>query len=225
MISATSPADKDKRRRFSFFRSKSPEPIVTELEPCVVSPSSPTFSSNSSDTSDASGSSSQRRRDSVQSVASVEHDALPRTRAPSSLGQVLEAAPASLEVAPDGLPTYASATHPSAPVTYAFTRSSPFAMVLAPDATTGMGGHALYHVSVGVNVWMPSSAVTTVRRGGSETGPVVAILELGISSIPATITMGDVCKHLNQVYFRKSTSSRSAFEQWLLCHSRLKLSL
>lgn len=211
MILATSPADKDKRRRFSFFRSKSPEPIVTalEVEPRVVSPPSPTFSSNTSDTSDVSGSSSQRRRDSVQSVTSSEYDTLPRTRAPSSLGQVLEAATEILEeAAPDGLPTYASATHPSAPVTYAFTRSSPFAMVLAPDATAGMDGHALYHVSVGVNVWMPSSTVTTIRRGGSETGPVVAILELGISSVPATITMGDVCKHLNQVYFRKSTSSR-----------------
>lgn len=31
---------------------------------------------------------------------------------------------------------------------------------------------------------------------------------MGVSSVPATVTMGGVCRQLNQVYFRKSTSSR-----------------
>ncbi|GJE97770.1 hypothetical protein PsYK624_139910 [Phanerochaete sordida] len=81
-------------------------------------------------------------------------------------------------------------------------------MVLSPEGS-GTEASALYHISVGVNVWMPSMTVTTVRRGSSEAGPIVASLELGISSTPATVAIGQVCRPLNEVFFRKSTASSS----------------
>jgi hypothetical protein len=101
-----------------------------------------------------------------------------RARAPSSLGQVLEDAEAHVqETHPDGLPTYAGAMTSLVPVTYGFVRRSPFAMVVCPDSGCHGRGHGLFHVSVGVNVWMPSSTVTTIRRGGKEEGPIVAEIE------------------------------------------------
>lgn len=51
-------------------------------------------------------------------------------------------------------------------------------MVLVEDGGGALlEGQGLYHISVGVNIWMPSCTVTTVRRGPSESGPLVAQLE------------------------------------------------
>lgn len=66
-------------------------------------------------------------------------------------------------------PTY----HPSEDATtYEFSQTGPFTMAL----TSSAGGVPAYHISVGLNVWMPSSTVTYLRRGG-EDGPLVAQLE------------------------------------------------
>lgn len=82
------------------------------------------------------------------------------------------------EVNEDGLPTYAPTAIPSQAVTYRFARCSPFAMVLVEDKIASpVEDRGLYHISVGVNIWMPSCTVTTVRRGSSETGSQVAQLE------------------------------------------------
>ena len=85
----------------------------------------------------------------------------------------------------DGLPTYASATLPDAAVTYCFRRTSPFAMVLELEE---VAGHVLYHISVGVNIWMPSCTVTTVRRGAVEDGPIIAELECVLCRVYITLT-------------------------------------
>lgn len=98
-----------------------------------------------------------------------------RNRAPSSLRQVVEEGSLP-ETDASGLPTYASAVHPSTPTSYGFIRSGPFAMIVTPDAER-VREVGLYHVSVGVNIWMPSSTVTTIRRGSSEEGQMVAEIE------------------------------------------------
>lgn len=202
----------EKKRRFSLFRKRSAEPMVTILpvdgssnasdsSPRTLVPTSPT---------PTEASSSSSHLGSARSSPSLPSDTLPlpRTQRAPSLSQVLEDAqtPCIVDFDADALPTYASVAHPTQAVTYGFIRSSPFAMVVSPEGTH-MDGSGLYHISVGVNVWMPSMTVTTVRRGTNETGPIVASVELGISSSPATVTMGQVCRPLNEVYFRKSTTS------------------
>jgi len=113
----------------------------------------------------------------------------------------------ALEVDESGLPTYFSATYPTRPVAYHFEQASPFAMtIFCPDED--IAGTGKYHISVGLNVWMPSSCVTTVRRNG-EDGPVVAQLELGITTGPAVVTMSNYVRSVREVLYRKSTFSSS----------------
>ena len=150
----------EKKRRFSIFRGR--EPLVTVL-PVEGSPTtdeqSPRFTpiSTGSSTSEAWGSPLPAAESIYSTLASTSPDASNNKRE-------------------DGLPSYASATHPSSSMTYIFHRTSPFAMVLSPQSS-GTAGDALYHISVGVNVWMPSLTVTTVRRGSREDGPIAASIE------------------------------------------------
>ena len=85
-----------------------------------------------------------------------------------------------------GLPTYATAAFPGHAVTYRFAQAGPFAMRVAAEhvdadpverASVGVPALGRYHISVGVNVWAPRSYVTSVRRGLSEDGPLVAQIE------------------------------------------------
>ena len=76
-----------------------------------------------------------------------------------------------------GLPTYASAAYPSAPVAYRFAQAGPFAMVLTAGDEEEVPGLGRYHLSVGVNVLAPRSTVTSIRRGLSEDGPLIAQIE------------------------------------------------
>lgn len=173
------PAVQDKKRRFSFFGYRQPEPTVTVI-PIVNTPGqnddSPLEASALPISSGSTTSSSPvPRADSVSSTRSTFDDARSQPPAPS-LNQVLEDTRTGFDVHEDGLPTYASAAYPTKPVTYGFIRFSPFAMVVSPEVA-GMEQHGLYYISVGVNIWMPSMTVTTVRRGSREDGPVVASIE------------------------------------------------
>ncbi|KIP11596.1 hypothetical protein PHLGIDRAFT_124738 [Phlebiopsis gigantea 11061_1 CR5-6] len=197
----------EKKKRFSFFRRQST--TVVTIVP-VVDSSRESIGSNRPPSPPASTyttapSSPVLRAASVRSSTSS-------SRSPAralSVNQVLED---SIRIEPathaDGLPTYATAAYPTLAATYSFIRSSPFAMILSSD-TPGISPHRLYHISIGVNIWMPTMTVTTIRRGTRENGPVVASIELGISSSPATVTMGGVCRHLDNVIFRKSSTSNS----------------
>lgn len=166
----------EKKRKFSLFRSRQPEPVVAVIpvvdpqqqddRPSLHTPAMPVSSSS------ATLSTSVPIAD---PTISHSHDTRFRDPTPSS-DQVVGNMPSSSGTHNDGLPTYASATNLSEPVTYGFIRCSPFAMVLSPDGA-GVESHGLYHISIGVNIWMPSMTVTTVRRGSKEDGPVVASVE------------------------------------------------
>ncbi|KAI0803226.1 hypothetical protein BC629DRAFT_1284133 [Irpex lacteus] len=135
---------------------------------------------------------------------------MPHSLAPSSLRQVPENEETNVQGAStDELPAYSASMTPSVPVTYNFVRTSPFAMVVSAEGASNPREQGLYHVGVGANIWMPNCTVTTVRRGSNENGPIVAEIELGISSVAATVTIGGVSKTLQQVYFRKSSVSSS----------------
>ncbi|OBZ78854.1 hypothetical protein A0H81_01448 [Grifola frondosa] len=92
---------------------------------------------------------------------------VPEDAIPSPLGS---------EVDEHGLPTYASAAFPPRPVTYRFSQCSSFSMTLSGDSDTA---HAFgqYHISIGANVWMPKSCITSVRRGLAEDGEIIAQIE------------------------------------------------
>ncbi|CAL1694772.1 unnamed protein product [Somion occarium] len=106
---------------------------------------------------------------------------------------------------------YTNSAQISGPVVLQFVRCSPFAMVVTED----LGGVShpetgtKYHISVGVNIWMPNCTVTTIRRGPTEDGRLVAQLELGIMAGPATVTMAGQCRPLSSIMHRKSSSSSS----------------
>ncbi len=180
----------EKKRRWSLFRTRTSDSVLAAVTPIdstgndsrgVVADSlltSPTVSTSSSSLPLAMSESSTRAATLAGFIASTSGDFPLRSRAVSPLGRVQEHAstgPPHPKTDSEGLPTYASVTHPTAATTYLFTRTSPFAMVLHQD---GLGiEHALYHISVGVNIWIPSCTVTTVRRGAAEDGPIISQLE------------------------------------------------
>ncbi|KAI0789536.1 hypothetical protein C8Q75DRAFT_733757 [Abortiporus biennis] len=149
-------------------------------------------------------------------LSRVPEDELP-THVSQSSSPIVEILPQPLQqrldTHADGLPTYDSAAFPTRPTSYHFVRSSPFSMVVVEESigtqVRELEGHGVYHISVGLNVWMPNCTVTTIRRGGSDNGRVVAELELGIMEGPATITIGSNTRPLNEVVYRKTSSSSS----------------
>ena len=184
-IISSSPTDK--KRRFSWRRSRETEVAALPTLPQTDQPPSPTSGTlHSSDVTSPippilffphlSG------QDSIIPASPTPDDIVPspQPRTASSLGQVLEITETSgQEADADSLPAYAQAVAMTSavPVTYGFVRKSPFAMVVSPDGVLNAHGHGLYHISVGFNIWMPSCTVTTIRRGSSENGPIVAEVE------------------------------------------------
>lgn len=67
-------------------------------------------------------------------------------------------------------------------VTYAFRPLSPTTMILVPPES-----RPRYHISAGSNCFTPSSYITTIRRGGSEIGELVADFEMGDSTLPQSV--------------------------------------
>ena len=124
------------------------------------------FSSSSSPSSLFSGS----RRNTADSVSSgVDSFSYRSSCRRSPLDVVFEDSDAS-----DDLPNYSFAVYPREPVTYRFSQCSPYALVLVNDDGTAQ---PRYHISVGLNVWMPTAFTTTIREGGSNHGRLVAQLE------------------------------------------------
>ncbi|KAI4528300.1 hypothetical protein K523DRAFT_367866 [Schizophyllum commune Tattone D] len=83
-------------------------------------------------------------------------------------------------------PAYVDARRPTEPITYVFTPSGANAMLLLPPSQAA-DSRPLYHISVAMNVFVPTSFITTVRRGGTEEGPIVGDFEMGISNKASTV--------------------------------------
>ncbi|KAK7695157.1 hypothetical protein QCA50_002347 [Cerrena zonata] len=231
LLRSNSLEETTRKRRFSFFRNKSSTSTITTGSAELSSPVSPTDSGYSSSQVDARD--PERNMNISLPTSAPASPSLIRSRwtqgddNPSSsrlsLSTNLSRPPPPLYRVPehtlpilqhgtheDGLPTYSSAALSAKPTTYQFIRSSPFAMIVSEDFGASRSEvPGKYHISVGVNVWMPSCTITTIRRGGSEDGHLVAELELGIMAGPATITMGGQCRSLSSVMYRKSSTSNS----------------
>ncbi|KAH7930591.1 hypothetical protein BV22DRAFT_59374 [Leucogyrophana mollusca] len=83
-----------------------------------------------------------------------------------------------------------------------------------------------YHISIGYNVFRPSSQVTTIRRGRSEHGPFVGSFELfrSPSTHIGTVCLGDRELILKNVLLRKDEQCRYDWKfrgngplRWHLC--------
>ncbi|EIM81984.1 uncharacterized protein STEHIDRAFT_161338 [Stereum hirsutum FP-91666 SS1] len=91
-------------------------------------------------------------------------------------------------------PDPAMVTVEDGPTKYALAPRTPNSMLVLPpsaDAGADSGENALYRISVNSNCFMPSSYITTIRRGGSEDGEFVGDFEIGDSMVKWTITIGE----------------------------------
>jgi len=76
-----------------------------------------------------------------------------------------------------------------------------------------------YNISVGVNVWMPSEHITLLRRHANTEGPVLARLEMGITSTNATVTIGNKTLLLSDLM--PGIYSSSSSRRYLLSDGRV----
>ncbi|KJA27920.1 hypothetical protein HYPSUDRAFT_62318 [Hypholoma sublateritium FD-334 SS-4] len=120
----------------------------------------------------------------------------------------------------DRLPDYVTALgRPTLPTTYKFVPSdSPSAMIVTQYSDESEAG-AKFHISVGMNCFMPLNHVTTIRRGSSPTGELVAEFEMGISEDPAMIIVGSEEITVSSVLSKLQGSRHSAMWLWSGCPS------
>ncbi|PBK80499.1 hypothetical protein ARMGADRAFT_1171883 [Armillaria gallica] len=79
-------------------------------------------------------------------------------------------------------PLYNAVSRLTEPVTYSFRPHSLNTMVLVPPDL-----RPRYHISTGSNCFIPSSYITTIRRGGTEHDELVADFEMGASKLPESV--------------------------------------
>ncbi|SJL18189.1 uncharacterized protein ARMOST_21767 [Armillaria ostoyae] len=79
-------------------------------------------------------------------------------------------------------PLYNAVSRLTERVTYSFCPHSLNTMVLIPPDL-----RPRYHISTGSNCFIPSSYVTTIRRGGTEHDELVADFEMGNSKLPESV--------------------------------------
>ncbi|KAL0959287.1 hypothetical protein HGRIS_014553 [Hohenbuehelia grisea] len=81
------------------------------------------------------------------------------------------------ETLPDDMPPqYVEAQRPTHTVKYTFSPIGKDAMILVPPADEP-DSRPKYHISVSMNCFVPSSFITTIRRGGTEEGEFVSDFE------------------------------------------------
>ncbi|KAJ6500394.1 hypothetical protein C8R45DRAFT_66784 [Mycena sanguinolenta] len=95
-------------------------------------------------------------------------------------------------------PAYDEARLPLNPVNYEFSPHGFNTLLLLPPSNLP-DSRALYHISVAMNCLNPLSFITTLHKGASNSGPYVGEFEMGISTIPGTVVMGDCQKRIRDV--------------------------
>ncbi|KAK0481707.1 hypothetical protein IW261DRAFT_1094328 [Armillaria novae-zelandiae] len=86
-------------------------------------------------------------------------------------------------------PGYVIAGTPTTNMVYLFSNIGDNAMLLIP-APNAPDTRPKYHISVGMNCFIPSSYITTIRRGATQEGPMVGDFEMGIADKTATLSIG-----------------------------------
>ncbi|PBL00572.1 hypothetical protein ARMGADRAFT_1159894 [Armillaria gallica] len=83
-------------------------------------------------------------------------------------------------------PGYVIAGMPTTNVVYSFSDIGDNAMILIPSANSP-DTRPKYHISVRMNCFIPSSYITTIRRGATQEGAMVGDFEMGIADKTATL--------------------------------------
>ncbi|KAJ3567546.1 hypothetical protein NP233_g6300 [Leucocoprinus birnbaumii] len=109
-------------------------------------------------------------------------------------------------------PGYDVARTPLMPIRYQFSNVGPNRMVLLPPAEAP-DTRPVYHISVSSNCFVPYSFITTITRGGSPGGELVAEYELGSlvkpNVRPPTINFGRQEYKMRELFGRtKGTANR-----------------
>jgi len=95
-------------------------------------------------------------------------------------------------------PAYDDARVPLNPVNYTFSPQGHNTLLLLPPRDL-QDTRPQYYISIALNVMNPFSFITTVHKGASDAGPYVGEFEMGISTIPGTVAMGDCQKKIKDV--------------------------
>ncbi|TFK39473.1 hypothetical protein BDQ12DRAFT_734834 [Crucibulum laeve] len=98
-------------------------------------------------------------------------------------------------------PQYVIAKKPTIPVTYTFSPLSFNSMILVPPADAP-DTRPPYNIAVSMNCFIPSSFITTIRRGGTEYGDFVGDFEMGITSMPGTVFIAGEERQISQVLLK-----------------------
>ncbi|KAJ3503544.1 hypothetical protein NLJ89_g8383 [Agrocybe chaxingu] len=106
---------------------------------------------------------------------------------------------------------------PDVAVKYSFSSTSFNTMIVTPTSDAA-DLRSKYHISISMNCFTPFSYITTIRRGGTGFGVLVAQFEMGISSESATVTIKDREMEIGSV-LKKVAGSRQA-GSWLWIPSK-----
>ncbi|KAJ6547166.1 hypothetical protein B0H19DRAFT_1164287 [Mycena capillaripes] len=104
-------------------------------------------------------------------------------------------------------PAYEAARMPLNPVNYTFSPNGHNSILLLPPSELP-DTRPLYYVSVALNCMNPFSFITTIHKGASDSGPHVGEFEMGISTIPGTVAMGNCQKKIKDAVRVERTRSR-----------------
>ncbi|KAK7023854.1 hypothetical protein R3P38DRAFT_2954555 [Favolaschia claudopus] len=104
-------------------------------------------------------------------------------------------------------PAYDHARVPLHPVNYQFSPQGFNTLLLLPPSGFP-DSRPQYHISVSMNCFNPFSFITTVHKGASDLSPHVGEFEMGISTIPGTVVMGQRQKAIKDVV-RTASSGRA----------------
>ncbi|KAJ7765506.1 hypothetical protein DFH07DRAFT_367658 [Mycena maculata] len=95
-------------------------------------------------------------------------------------------------------PAYEDARVPVEAVTYTLSPQGFNTLLVLPPADWP-DSRPRYHIAVSLNCMNPFSFITTIHSGASDSGPVVGEFEMGISTIPGTVCLGDCQRQIKDV--------------------------
>lgn len=118
-------------------------------------------------------------------------------------------------------PGYVAARRPTHPITYTFTPLASHSMLLLPPSVEEDSRPAMF-ITTGVNCFIPTSFITTVKRG-SEYGDSVAEFEMGVSTKPPSVTIRGKGYPLNDLFTltKRHATWKGGFWHWKFARSYL----
>ncbi|KAI0078595.1 hypothetical protein K474DRAFT_1706324 [Panus rudis PR-1116 ss-1] len=181
--------------------------VETQNQP-QPGPSTPTVNVEPPSYSDAVGNSSRSRRPSGRGGNRSD-------RRDASTSRRRSAVPSSSRLSPNPRENTSATlrelrnTAAQGAINYTFVQSSYNSMLLAYEPAS----LPLYHISVHMNCFVPSSYITKIHEGDSETGTLIGQFEMGISVKKSTVTFEGKEK-LTDAVLSKSRNRSDRMWEW-----------